>query len=91
MGPMSGEMSIAPIITAVELMLSPKEAINTAHIRIQRLAPLKVTPDVISLTTSSSFSRFSDISKYCFKYAFNETFSILYNISQLLDCSILQR
>jgi hypothetical protein len=38
-GPISGEMSIAPIITAVELTFKPKDAINTAKISIQRLEP----------------------------------------------------
>jgi len=38
-GPISGEISIAPIITAVELTFKPKDAINTAKISIQRLEP----------------------------------------------------
>ncbi len=43
-GPISGEMSMAPIITAVEFTFNPNEAMNMANIRIQRLAPLNSTP-----------------------------------------------
>ena len=39
-GPISGEMSIAPIITAVELTFRPTEAIMTEKARIQTLGPL---------------------------------------------------
>jgi len=38
---MRGEMSMAPIITAVEFMFSPTEATIMAKIRIHRLVPLK--------------------------------------------------
>lgn len=40
-GPISGDMSMAPMMTAVELMFSPSEAMNIAKMRIHRLAPLK--------------------------------------------------
>ena len=38
-GPMSGDMSIAPMITAVELVLSPSDAMNMATMRIRRTSP----------------------------------------------------
>ena len=41
MGPIRGDMSMAPMITAVELTLSPTDAMMMANIRIQRLVPLK--------------------------------------------------
>lgn len=56
MGPMSGEMSMAPMMTAVELTLSPNEAMKMAKMSTQRLAPWKVTPLLIWLTVSASFS-----------------------------------
>ena len=53
-GPISGEMSIAPIMTAVELTLSPKEAMKIARISIHKFAPWKSTPSVICSITLSS-------------------------------------
>ena len=47
MGPISGEMSIAPMMTAVELTFSPSEAMKMAKISTQRLTPLKLTPLLI--------------------------------------------
>ena len=38
-GPINGEINIAPIITAVEFTFKPNEAINMAQMSIQRLAP----------------------------------------------------
>jgi hypothetical protein len=55
-GPISGEMSMAPIITAVEFTFNPNEAMNMANIRIQRLAPLNSTPLRMESTVSSSLS-----------------------------------
>ena len=43
-GPINGEISIAPIITAVEFVFSPIEASMIAKIRIQRFVTLKLTP-----------------------------------------------
>ena len=43
-GPISGEMSIAPMITAVELTFSPIEAMNVAKMSVHSLTPLKATP-----------------------------------------------
>ena len=48
MGPMRGEINIAPITTAVEFMLSPMDATTMAKARIQRLVPLKTIPFSIS-------------------------------------------
>ena len=47
-GPMSGEMSMAPIITATELVLRPKEATNIAKMRISSWEPRNETPDRMS-------------------------------------------
>ena len=41
MGPITGEMSIAPIITAVELTLRPTDAMIMEKARIQTLGPRK--------------------------------------------------
>ena len=57
MGPISGDMSIAPMITAVELTFSPSEAMKIAVIRIHRLAPRKEMPLVISETIYCFSSR----------------------------------
>lgn len=43
-GPISGEMSIAPMITAVELTFKPIEAMSVAKIKVHRLTPLNITP-----------------------------------------------
>ena len=50
-GPINGEINIAPIITAVELTLSPIEAITMAHAKIHRLEPLN---DMLAFTLSST-------------------------------------
>ena len=50
-GPISGEMSMAPIITAVEFTFNPNEAMNMANIRIQRLAPLNSTQFIVLVFT----------------------------------------
>ena len=42
-GPIRGEMSIAPIITAVELTFSPTEAMIMENARIHTFGPLKET------------------------------------------------
>ena len=55
-GPIKGEMSMAPIITAVELTFKPNEAMKIAKISTQRFVPLKVTPLLICLINSVSFS-----------------------------------
>ncbi len=43
-GPITGEINMAPMITAMELTLRPTEAIRTASIRIQRFGPLSSIP-----------------------------------------------
>ena len=40
-GPIRGDISIAPIITAVELMLRPTDAIMMENARIQTFGPRK--------------------------------------------------
>lgn len=61
-GPIKGEISMAPIITAVELTFNPTQAITMAQARIQRLDPRKETFDLtVSITrnwSSSPFLRF---------------------------------
>jgi hypothetical protein len=42
MGPISGDMSMAPMITAVEFMFRPTEATTMAKTRIHRLVPLNM-------------------------------------------------
>ena len=56
MGPMSGEMSMAPMMTAVELTLSPSDAMKMAKTSTQRFGPVNVTPCFICKTMSASFS-----------------------------------
>ena len=46
-GPIIGDMSIAPITTGMELVLRPTLAMMVAKKRIHRLAPLKSIFDVI--------------------------------------------
>ena len=41
MGPIRGEINIAPITTAVEFAFSPTEAIKMEHTKIQEVWPLK--------------------------------------------------
>ena len=53
-GPMRGEMSIAPMITAVELRFKPRQAMKIAKMSTQRFAPRKVTPSLICSTMAVS-------------------------------------
>ncbi len=56
-GPMRGEINIAPMTTAVELALRPMEATNIEHIRIQAVAPLKgISLMIASMVLSRSVS-----------------------------------
>ena len=43
-GPINGDISIAPIITAVELTFNPREATKIAKIKIHKFVPLNTTP-----------------------------------------------
>ena len=52
-GPISGEISIAPITTAVEFAFKPIEATKTAKIRIQAVAPLKGISVLMAFTVAS--------------------------------------
>ena len=65
-GPMSGEISIAPMMTAVEFMFRPREAIKIAKTRTQRLGPLKMMPSLILLVTSFLSVRNPFMEKYFF-------------------------
>lgn len=56
-GPIKGEMSMAPMITAVELILRPMEAIKIAKIKVHKAEPEKLTPRLIdSMVPVSSVS-----------------------------------
>ena len=59
-GPINGETSMAPMTTAVEFTFNPREQMNIAKTRIQRLVPLKTTPLSIfsEIIEKSSFSLF---------------------------------
>ncbi len=43
-GPMSGDISIAPMMTAVEFTFSPSEAMNVAQMSTHRFVPRNSTP-----------------------------------------------
>ena len=66
-GPINGEISMAPIMTAVELTFNPREAMKMAKIRIHRLAPLNSTPFRMESTVANSFSLSFLKSKYSFR------------------------
>ena len=53
MGPMSGDMSMAPMITAVELVLRPSEAMNMARMRMRMLVPRNDTPSRMAASASA--------------------------------------
>ena len=72
-GPISGDMSMAPIITAVEFTLSPSDAMNIAKTRTHSVAPWNDTPALILRIVSSSFS----LSGMALKYFFQKTCSHL--------------
>ena len=61
---MSGEMSIAPMITAVELTLSPSEAMKMAKTSTHKLEPWKDTPLLICSMVSASCSLSGSALKY---------------------------
>ncbi len=44
MGPMSGEINMAPITTAVEFTFNPTDAMRIAQTRINMLVPRNTTP-----------------------------------------------
>ena len=51
--PISGDMSIAPITTALLFILRPMEAMRIAKINIYRLEPLTTPPSDILLSISN--------------------------------------
>ena len=67
MGPMSGDMSMAPMMTAVELTLRPSEAMNMANTSTHRVAPRNDTPALMARTVSAS----SSLSGMALKYLRN--------------------
>ena len=56
MGPIRGEINIAPIITAAELVFNPNEAINIANTKIRIVEPLNYTPARIASIEAASSS-----------------------------------
>ena len=50
MGPINGEINMAPIITAVELLIKPIDATIIEHIKIQMLIALKDISFLMSST-----------------------------------------
>lgn len=69
-GPIRGEISIAPMITAVEFIFKPREATKTAKINTQRLVPLNSTPFRIVSIVSFSSSLSCRISRLRLKNSF---------------------
>ena len=64
MGPISGEISIAPIITGILLVLSPSDAMNIANINTISCEPLNETPLLMLCSASNCGSRSSATLKY---------------------------
>ena len=63
-GPISGDMSMAPMITAVELVLRPSDAMSMANTRMRMFVPLKLTPSRMLCSASSSGTRYPFSEKY---------------------------
>lgn len=53
-GPISGDISMAPMITAVEFTFNPTEAMIIAKMRVHRLDPRKLMPSVMESIISAS-------------------------------------
>ena len=85
-GPINGEINMAPIITAVELTFSPSEAMKMAKIRIQRLAPLNSTPLRIESTVASSLSLSFLRSRYSLR---NALMAKMFRLSAFITISSL--
>ena len=66
-GPINGEINMAPIMTAVEFTFNPSDAIKMAKIRIHKLAPLNSTPLRMESTVASSLSLSFFKSRYSFR------------------------
>ena len=91
-GPISGEISMAPIITAVELTFRPIDAMNIAHAKIQRLAPLN---EMFFKTSCRTFSCFSSpsckLNKLCcfilfiFRYLYFLCWLLLFVVMKVLN------
>ena len=52
-GPMSGDMSIAPMMTGMEFTFKPTDAMMMAKARIHALGPLKVMLLLIAFSAAS--------------------------------------
>ena len=84
MQPISGDMSMAPIITAVEFIFNPMDAIKIASTRITRFVPL-TTP---ALNILSSISSYDAVSPWILKALFNTSLDFSRSISFLLSSSV---
>jgi hypothetical protein len=65
-GPMRGEINMAPIITATLSVLRPSDATKIAKTRISSCDPLNDTPDLIEASVSACGSRSALTLKYDF-------------------------
>ena len=74
---MSGEMSIAPMMTAVEFIFSPSDAMKIAQIRIHIFGPLKSTSAAIDSMVFSSFSLSRPRSKYSLRKPMKPSFFLI--------------
>ena len=86
-GPINGEINIAPITTAVEFAFNPIEATKMEQIKIQAVAPLKgISPLIASIVASRSVSSLKSKSslKKCF-VLFTKPFAS--SLIACLDCS----
>ena len=56
-GPIKGEINIAPITTAVELAFNPMDAMKIEQIKIQEVCPLKaISARILAFVFSASVS-----------------------------------
>ena len=62
-GPIKGDINIAPITTGIEFVFSPIEATKMEHIRIQAVAPLNWISSFYSFNSTNLISIFSKVQK----------------------------
>ena len=94
MPPMSGEMSMAPMITATLFMLRPTEAIKIAMIKITRFAPFTVESASIraAISSTGALSRLiSNTSRHSPMSIIPSSIRISYETSTVLLLTIIQK
>ena len=81
--PISGEISIAPMMTAIELVFSPTDAIKIAQIMTTMFVPVIFPPDKIRSRISSFEAASSVIENIFFKTVlkFSRSLSISYRFT----------